>query len=92
MVSHVRNSELWNFSFLWSSSFSFLYSPGNSVVDYFNYMINRVTVKFALLEEPSEIKFELDLMKNMTYVDVVNAIGEKIGHHPENIRLTSHST
>lgn len=66
--------------------------PGNSVVDYFNYMINRVTVKFALLEEPSEIKFELDLMKNMTYVDVVNAIGEKIGHHPENIRLTSHST
>eukprot|EP00005_Dracoamoeba_jomungandri_P003044 CAMPEP_0174260310 /NCGR_PEP_ID=MMETSP0439-20130205/9536_1 /TAXON_ID=0 /ORGANISM="Stereomyxa ramosa, Strain Chinc5" /LENGTH=1088 /DNA_ID=CAMNT_0015344525 /DNA_START=16 /DNA_END=3282 /DNA_ORIENTATION=+ len=59
--------------------------------EYYNYMRNRVTVRFRELTEPKEDKFVIEMDKEMSYDDVVGVLGKKLEFDPMKLRLTQHS-
>jgi len=62
-----------------------------SVIDFYDYVLNRVTVKFRRLEKPKIQAFTLELSKRMYYDQVTKKIAEKLATDPLKIRLTGHN-
>jgi len=62
-----------------------------TVPEYYEYVMNRVTVKFRRLDKPKIQTFTLELSKRMLYDQVTKKIAERIGTDPNKIRLTGHN-
>jgi len=63
-----------------------------SVQDYYDYILNRVTVKLRRLDQPKKVAFTLELSKKMLYDQVTKRLADKLGTDPSKIRLTGHNS
>jgi ubiquitin carboxyl-terminal hydrolase 7 len=63
-----------------------------SVQDYYDYILNRVTVKLRRLDQPKKVVFTLELSKRMLYDQVTKRLADKLGTDPAKIRLTGHNS
>jgi len=63
-----------------------------SVQDYYDYILNRVTVKFRRLDQPKKIAFTQELSKKMLYDQVTKRLADKLTTDASKIRLTGHNS
>jgi len=66
--------------------------PLSTVQEYYDYILNRVTVRFRRLENPKKDVFTLELSKKMLYDQVTAKLASKLGTDASKIRLTMCST
>jgi ubiquitin carboxyl-terminal hydrolase 7 len=68
------------------------------IPDYYDFLHNRVNVKFRSLDKPKEDQFTLELSRKMSYDQVAAKLSEKLGPQsacgadPLKVRLTVHNT
>jgi ubiquitin carboxyl-terminal hydrolase 7 len=55
--------------------------------DYYDYLLNRITVNFRSFKDLSKDEFSLELMKSMTFSEVARRVGEKTNWDPDKIRF-----
>eukprot|EP00026_Physarum_polycephalum_P001323 Phypoly_transcript_01324.p1 GENE.Phypoly_transcript_01324~~Phypoly_transcript_01324.p1 ORF type:complete len:1117 (+),score=280.10 Phypoly_transcript_01324:120-3353(+) len=63
-----------------------------TVPEYYDYILNRVTVKFRRLDQPRKDAFTLELSKKMLYDQVTAKLAAKLGTDASKIRLTGHNS
>ena len=60
-----------------------------TIIEYFDYLLNRVTVRFKPKNDPQSAGFELTMSKKMTYDQVSQKVAEHLCADPMRIRFTT---
>ena len=55
--------------------------------DYYDYLLNRITVNFRSFKDLTKDEFSLELMKSMSFLEVARRVGEKANWDPDKIRF-----